>query len=465
MKKSLVTLALAFALAATAQQATPPAGGQQSAQPGQTGQTSGQVTIKDPAEYNAYVTALQQTDPNAKAQALEAFLQQYPNSVVKTSALELLMGTYQQANNPQKMQDAAQRLLQADPNNLRALALLTFTNRMCAAQGGPNAMNCLNDAGKYGQQGLQAVQSAQPAAGMNAEDFAKLKQQVTPIFQGAIGMASLQAKNSPQAADALSQAVAANPNDLQNVYPLALAYLSQKPIDPKGLFWIAKAVSLSQGSPAQAQIANFGKAAYTKYHGGDDGWQELVQQAASQQNIPPDFKVAPAPTPAEQAAKLCQTKQVKDMSFDEFQMIFTSGNQQCSDQVWNQIKGKPIAFEGKVIEVGKDNLKLAATYDDIQNNVADVDLTFPVAIPASLKPKVGEMAQVQGNPTSYDASPVPAQGAGAAAGNTAAAAGQTPFMIHMNEGAFVGKKAAAAAAGAKKGATKSTTKSTTKKKK
>jgi len=56
-----------------------------------------------------------------------------------------------------------------------------------------------------------------------------------------------------------------------------------------------------------------------------------VQQAASQPTIPPDFKVAPAPTPAEQAAKLCQTKQVKDMSFDEFQMIFTFGNQQCSD--------------------------------------------------------------------------------------------------------------------------------------
>src|SRR5690242_422956 len=98
MRKSFVTLALAFAIAATAQQATPPAGGQSpsSAQPGQSGQPvqsaqpgqaaqpgqeaqpgqaaqPGQVTIKDPAEYNAYVTALQQTDPAAKAQALEAF--------------------------------------------------------------------------------------------------------------------------------------------------------------------------------------------------------------------------------------------------------------------------------------------------------------------------------------------------------------------------------------------------------
>ena len=118
------------------------------------------------------------------------------------------------------------------------------------------------------------------------------------------------------------------------------------------------------------------------------------------------------------------------MSFDEFQLIFTSGNQQCADQVWTQIKDKPIAFEGKVIQVGIDNLKLAATYDDIQNNVADVDIDFPVNIPAALRPKEGEMAQVQGNPTTYDAN---------------------PFMIHMKEGAFVGKKAAAAAAAAAKG--------------
>ena len=450
MKKSLVTLALAFALSAFAQEATPPAGGQQP-QGGQQqgGQQPSGPTIKDPAEYNAYVTALQQNDPNAKAQALEAFLQQYPNSVVKTSALELLMASYQQANNPQKMNDAAQRLLQVEPNNLRALALLTFTNSACAQQGGPNAMQCLNDAAKYGQQGLQATQAGPPPAGMSADDYTKLKTQVTPIFQRAIGLAALQQKNYPQAAEALSAAVQSNPNDLQSVYPLALAYLSQKPLDPKGLFWIARAVNLAQGSPAQAQIAAFGKSAYTKYHGGDDGWQELVQQVASQPTIPANFQVQPAPTPAEQAAKLADSKPVAQMSFDEFQLIFTSGNQAAADKVWQQIKDKPIAFEGKVIEVGRNNLKLAATYDDIQNNVADVDLTFPVNIPASMVPKVGSMAQVQGNPTSYDATPV-ASGqqpgtTGAQTGTTgAAASGQSTFMIHMDQGAFIGKKAPAA---------------------
>ena len=55
--------------------------------------------IKDPAEYNAYVSAVQQADPAAKAQAIEAFLQTYPNSVMKEDALVSLMGAYQQAGN------------------------------------------------------------------------------------------------------------------------------------------------------------------------------------------------------------------------------------------------------------------------------------------------------------------------------------------------------------------------------
>ncbi len=36
------------------------------------------ITIKDPAEYNAYQMANTQTDPKAKAAALESFLQAYP---------------------------------------------------------------------------------------------------------------------------------------------------------------------------------------------------------------------------------------------------------------------------------------------------------------------------------------------------------------------------------------------------
>src|SRR5437879_5140934 len=100
MKKILVTIVLGCAVVAVAQnpaqpQAQPAAPQTPAAQP--QAQPPGQPApqkkeIKDPAEYNAYVGAVQQADPAAKISGLEAFLTQYPNSVMKEDALEILMG-------------------------------------------------------------------------------------------------------------------------------------------------------------------------------------------------------------------------------------------------------------------------------------------------------------------------------------------------------------------------------------
>src|SRR6204780_5408888 len=90
---------------------------------------SGQITIKDPAEYNAYTNAIGQSAPAAKAAAIEAFLQQYPNSVVKAQMLEQLVGAYQATGDSAKTYDAAKRLLQVDPNNLRALTFVVYVEK------------------------------------------------------------------------------------------------------------------------------------------------------------------------------------------------------------------------------------------------------------------------------------------------------------------------------------------------
>ena len=59
----------------------------------------------------------------AKASASEAFLKQYPQSQVKKSVLEGLVDAYS-AFDPAKTVDAAKRLLQVDPNNLKAMYLI-----------------------------------------------------------------------------------------------------------------------------------------------------------------------------------------------------------------------------------------------------------------------------------------------------------------------------------------------------
>ena len=118
MKK--LVLASAMALSSVALVASPALRAQDN---------SGQITISDPAEFNAYQNASTQSDPAAKATALEGFITQYPNSVVKKAVLDQLMDTYQAANNPDKALDAATRLLQLDASNMKAIFISVYLKK------------------------------------------------------------------------------------------------------------------------------------------------------------------------------------------------------------------------------------------------------------------------------------------------------------------------------------------------
>jgi tetratricopeptide (TPR) repeat protein len=422
MRKLLLTGIIVMLMASLAL-AQAPAG--QTAPAGQAAPQQNKKEIKDPAEYNAYMAAVQATDPNQKAASLEGFLNQYPNSVMKTDALEMLMGTYQQSGNVQKIQDTAGKLLQADPKNTPALAVLSFLLKAKIpqeAQSNPTqAQADIQQAQQYAQQGLQALQNPCPE-GVAPADCDKRKTQLAAIFNSTLGFTYLQQKNYPQAAQYLEAQVKANPQDLESTYQLALAMLEQKPINPQGLWYGARAVNLAgSNAAAQQQIDKYVKNRYIRYHGDDSGYTEMIAAAANP-TPPAGWQVAPAPTPAELAAKLVQSKQVNQMSFDEIQLILTSGNQQAADQVWNAIKDKPIALLGKLINGTSDTLQIAGSADDIEANKADIELKMVGPIPAKMMPANGGDVKFQGNPTSYD---------------------PNPFMVHMTEGTLVGAAKAA----------------------
>lgn len=431
MKKPLVTMLLMLATAAiqplAAQQSSPAAG---QAAAGAQASTQG-PEIKDPAEYNAYVNAVQQTDPKAKAAALEAFLQTYPNSVMKKDAMELLMGAYQQAGDQQKTLDTAQRILQTDPTNVRALALLAYTDRMLALQGGPNAVQNAQMAAKYGQQGLSALPTMQRPTGSSDADFNKLKEETSVIFNGAAGFGALNQKDYAAAQKYLGDAVqAAGANaSFLDVYQLALADLEANPVNPNGFWYMAHAIDAAPAQ-AKAQLTAYGKAKFDKYHGSDQGWPELLQAAAASPQLPAGFTVAPAPpppTPAEQAADLVKSKQVKDMSFAEWQLILSSGNQQAADTVWNTIHDKPIELAAQVISVGTakvgaksvTQIQLAGTTDDIDAKKADITVNMNAVLPVRLTPKEGTMLQFEATPDAYT---------------------PNPFMMNMKDGELLEKE-------------------------
>lgn len=397
MKKFLVAFFLVCTLATTV---VPYAAAQAAQKP----------QIKDPAEYNAYVNAVQQSDPAAKAQALEAFLQTYPNSVMKVDALVTLMGAYQQAGNASKTIDSASRILQADPNNVRALALLAYYYRSLAAQGGPDAAKNAEQSAQYGQKGIDALPNTPKPEGMSDADFTKFHNELMAIFDGAVGFNALQKKDLALAQKDLRDAVEheSQPN-IADIYPLATADLEAKPMNPEGFWFAIKAAGLAQG-PGQQQILDYARKKYIRYHGGEDGWADLVKQAQGSQGVmpPAGFTVAaapPPPSPAEQAADLVKSKDPKQMSFAEWQLVLSSGNAQASDAVWSVIKDKPVKLVANVISASPSKLTLAGSADDIDDKKADINLTMTKPLPAKFVPAVGTLTQFQATVSSYTPSP------------------------------------------------------------
>src|SRR5260370_12108404 len=340
MKKILVTVVLGLAVGAAGQDAAQ-AAQQPQGQPaqGQSAAPTQAPVIKDPAEYNAYVGAVQQNDPAAKISGLEAFLTQYPNSVMKTQALEILMGTYQQTGNQGKTVDAGTKLVQADPNNVRALALLAYLKRTMA-HAGQNPQQNLADAKKYGQMGTDALPKFNKPEGTSDADFQKMKDQMAGIFNAAAGNAAVQDKDYVTAQKSLKVAADANPQDFSIVYPLALAYLQATPQDSiNGIWYGARALAIAPTPQVATQIEPYIKRQYVKYHGGDDGGTDFVAKAKPSPTMPADLTIKPAPTPADQAAALVKSKDPPKMDLAEWELILTVAKQDDPDTVFNAIKG------------------------------------------------------------------------------------------------------------------------------
>jgi hypothetical protein len=141
-------------------------------------QSSGRKEIRNPAEYHAYMKALAQPDVKAKIGEMESFLSQYPDSVMKEDALEIVMDSYERTADSAKALDAGHELLTVNPCNLRALALLTWASRR-----GKNP----DEAKRFGAKGNLCLQTATKPSGMSDDAWNVFKKSLAGIFNNDAG--------------------------------------------------------------------------------------------------------------------------------------------------------------------------------------------------------------------------------------------------------------------------------------
>ena len=221
----------------------------------------------------------------------------------------------------------------------------------------------------------------------------------------------------------------ADPNNVENVYPLALSYLTATPSDDvNGLFFIARAANLVTDPKGKDSIVKFGHNRYVKYHGSEQGWDDLLasgqDHAGSASGI--HHRSLRSSDPAQQAADMVKTKKPEEMSFAEWELVLSEGAPEDQEKVWRTLKGKNLQMaEVQVITATPTKLELAASVDDIDQKRADIELAFPGAIPARMVPKEGDKINFEGTPVSYT---------------------PKPFVMVMEKGALLTKAAPAAPA-------------------
>ncbi len=357
------------------------------------------ITIKDPAEFNSYQMATSQTDPHTKASQLEGFLTAYPQSVVKQSVLDMLVDNYQAMNDADKTLSAASRLLQMDPNNLKAILYSVYIkNGRCAksvdSTGTSTDKQTCDDAATLAAKGLTVPKPA----GTTADDWKKLTGAAFPIFHSAIALDDMISKKDIKGAEDEYKAELMLYTDeqsksagLQDTLQLAIAYSLPGPTqDLIQAIWFYARVWDFAPPKFQANIEPQLERFYKKYHGGLDGLDAVKAQAAATTFPPSTFVIAPAPTPADYAHKAVEeTPDLTKLNLEDTEFILANGAKDDVDKLWTVLKDKATPVPGVVMEASASVIKLAVTQDAKDAKVPDFTVNMKAPLPEKEIPAVG----------------------------------------------------------------------------
>ena len=199
----------------------------------------------------------------------------------------------------EQLQDAKQKVAK-DACDLQALSNVTTLLRKSLGTGrSQSPSKTLEDLATYSTQGLSCLKRV--GAKPRSEDQVKTNKQLIVAFSGGAGFAALQNKQYVRAQQYLQSAVDANPNNIQNVWSLALSYLNRGfgSASPRevgaGLFYVARTASLSRNGKARHDIEQYTVKAYIAYHGSREGCDELMRMAGRYSAPPPGFRITKKP--------------------------------------------------------------------------------------------------------------------------------------------------------------------------
>lgn len=212
------------------------------------------------AEYNAYMDAHNEKDPQAKIKKLDDFVMKFPGSALMLYIYGDYDATYFSLKNYPKTIEYADKLL-ALPMVDIGTRLQTLGYRAQASLYGsgekelqtPEAYTKAKDAAA---QGLQTLSQWQKPQNMSDEQFANNKKVLGVLFNSVAGIAESGLKDYKAAADSYKAVLALDPSDAVTHFRLGVAYLQEMPPDAPNGFWeLSRSIALK--GPGEAQVRTY----------------------------------------------------------------------------------------------------------------------------------------------------------------------------------------------------------------
>jgi TolA-binding protein len=260
--------------------------------------------VKDQAEYdlfNGAATAMKTGDWAKANQLLLQWKEKYPDSDYKEDRQLMIVTSFQNLRQGDKMWEATRDLLAMNPKSLPGLFFMT-TLTTSLNNTAPERL----DAGEKAARGLLENldtffdPAKKPATTTDAQ-FQQEKLAMETTARKTLGWIAMQRKENEKAEKEFTDLLKANPKAGGQIsYWLGTVMLAQKKPEKQvpALWHFARAAYFSEGESltpeAKKQLQGFLERNYTNYHGGKDGLQELIDGALKDPFPPADFTIESA---------------------------------------------------------------------------------------------------------------------------------------------------------------------------
>jgi len=250
--------------------------------------------VKDQGEYDIFVAANKETDPNKQLAILQTWKEKYPDSDFKQERADAVAIAYDKLNKHAETIKAIQDAIAINPKDLAALQILAKLARSVLGNANPTPdVLAVSDQSS----GLLLSNldnffdvSVKPAT-VDGAAWTKAKNDIELLAHTVQGYVKWKQKDNPGAEVEFRKVLAANGENSQVSLWLGTILYSQKKFS-EGLFEYARAASYSGTGALDPKVrqstTDYLKRAYEGYHGKDDaGLEELKKQTASAA-LPPD---------------------------------------------------------------------------------------------------------------------------------------------------------------------------------